>query len=121
MNDKNMLMDQLKVLAEPRRFRILDLLMEGTHCNCEFVEKLQMTPNLISHHLSVLKEAGLVDMKRDEKDARWIYYSINQEALQTLKSGFMNIFDLSRIQTRIPACKPDSDSKKPYRCKTKSK
>ena len=105
--EKELLMKQLKILAEPNRFAILDLLMEGTHCNCEFVKKLQMPPNLISHHLGVLKDAGLVVVRRDEKDARWIYYSVNSEALQVLRSGLFSFLDVSRIKERIPACKPE--------------
>ena len=49
----------LKVLGEPNRLRILDLLMQGEQCNCELGDKLGMAPNLISHHLSVLHKAGL--------------------------------------------------------------
>ncbi len=60
--------DKLKVLAEPKRLLIINLLMEGVQCNCELGGALQMAPNLISHHLSVLRQAGLVDMERDPLD-----------------------------------------------------
>ena len=69
------LADRLKALAEPKRLLILHLLMEGVQCNCELGDALEMAPNLISHHLSVLRKAGLVDVERDALDARWIYYS----------------------------------------------
>ncbi len=59
------LADRLKALAEPKRLLILHLLMEGVQCNCELGEALDMAPNLISHHLSVLRKAGLVDVERD--------------------------------------------------------
>ena len=121
MADKELLLKQLKVLAEPKRFAILDLLMEGTHCNCEFVKKLQMPPNLISHHLSVLKEAGLVEMQRDEKDARWIYYSVNQQALQELLSDLSDFLDLSRIRARTPACSPTPKPSSSSQCKADKK
>ena len=52
------LADRLKILAEPKRLLILHLLMEGVQCNCELGDALQMPPNLISHHLSVLRKAG---------------------------------------------------------------
>ena len=68
------LANQLKVLAEPKRLSIFNLLMEGVQCNCELGDHLQMAPNLISHHLSVLRQARLVDMERDPSDARWVYY-----------------------------------------------
>jgi ArsR family transcriptional regulator len=102
------LADHLKVLAEPKRLLILHLLMEGVQCNCELGDALQMAPNLISHHLSVLRQAGLVDIERDAVDARWIYYSINQTALNELNTAFGSFFDPDRIKPRRPTCGPQS-------------
>ena len=100
------LADRLKVLAEPRRLRILNLLMEGVQCNCELGDALEMAPNLISHHLSVLRQAGLVDVTRDAVDARWIYYPINRAELQDLNAVLGAFFDPARIRPRRPACGP---------------
>jgi ArsR family transcriptional regulator len=102
------LADRLKVLAEPKRLLILHLLMEGVQCNCELGDALQMAPNLISHHLSVLRQAGLVDIERDAVDARWIYYSINQAALNELNKMFGVFFNPDRIKPRRPTCGPQS-------------
>jgi len=100
------LADRLKVLAEPKRLLILYLLIEGVQCNCELGEELDMPPNLISHHLRVLREAGLVDVERDALDARWIYYSVNREALGELNEVFGLFFDPGRIKPRRPTCGP---------------
>ena len=100
--------DRLKVLAEPKRLLILHLLMEGVQCNCELGDALEMAPNLISHHLSVLRQAGLVEIERDAVDARWVYYSINQAALNELTEMFGVFFDLARIKPRRPSCGPQS-------------
>ncbi len=97
---------QLKVLAEPKRLLIVDLLMQGVQCNCELGEALDMPPNLISHHLRVLREAGLVDVQRDALDARWMYYSINRETLDELNAAFGVFFDPARIQPRRLTCGP---------------
>ena len=94
------LAERLKVLAEPKRLLIINLLMEGLPCNCELGEALQMAPNLISHHLSVLRQAGLVDVERDAVDACWVYYSVNRAALDELIIAFDTFFDLRRIQPR---------------------
>jgi ArsR family transcriptional regulator len=102
------LADRLKVLAEPKRLLILHLLMEGVQCNCELGDELEMAPNLISHHLSVLRQAGLVNIERDAVDARWIYYSINQAALNELNEMFGVFFDPDRIKPRRPTCGPQS-------------
>ncbi len=98
----------LKVLAEPRRLQIFDLLMQGVQCNCELGEQLQLAPNLISHHLSVLRQAGLVDMERDQVDGRWVYYSVNLAALQALNATFGAFFHPARMQQRQPTCGPQS-------------
>ncbi len=97
---------RLKVLAEPKRLLIVDLLMQGVQCNCELGEALDMPPNLISHPLRALREAGLVDVQRDALDARWMYYSINREALDELNATFGAFFDPARIQPRRLTCGP---------------
>ena len=100
------LAERLKVLAEPKRLLILNLLMEGVHCNCELGEFLDMTPSLISHHIGALRRAGLVEMERDVIDGRWIYYSVNEIALQELNDAFGAFFSPARIQPRHPTCGP---------------
>ncbi|GAB4457770.1 MAG: metalloregulator ArsR/SmtB family transcription factor [Anaerolineales bacterium] len=100
------LAERLKVLAEPKRLLIFNLLMDGVQCNCELGGALQMAPNLISHHLSKLREAGLVDVERDAVDSRWVYYSVNRAALEELNAAFGAFFDPNRIQPRSPKCGP---------------
>ena len=100
------LTEQLKVLAEPNRLKIMDLLMQGVQCNCELGDNLQMAPNLISHHLRALHHAGLVELERDVNDARWVYYSVNREAIAKLQAVLDSFLDLNRIQPRSPACGP---------------
>ncbi|MFZ3070600.1 MAG: metalloregulator ArsR/SmtB family transcription factor [Anaerolineaceae bacterium] len=96
----------LKVIYEPNRLMLLEKIVEGVQCNCELGNSLQIPPNLISHHLSVLREAGLVETKRDAMDGRWIYYSINPKVMNKLKLLFNNFFDPDRIQPRQLLCGP---------------
>jgi len=103
------LADRLKILAEPKRLLIFHLLMEGVQCNCELGGALEMAPNLISHHLRVLREAGLVDVERDPIDARWIYYSINKETLTELNQAFGVFFNPDRIKPRRLTCGPQGE------------
>ena len=100
------LAEWLNVLAEPKRLLIFNLLMQGVQCNCELGETLQMAPNLISHHLSKLRAAGLVDVERDALDARWVYFSVNRLALDELNAALGAFLDPARIQPRHPACGP---------------
>jgi ArsR family transcriptional regulator len=99
----------LKVLAEPNRLLIFHFLMEGVQCNCELGDGLQMAPNLISHHLRVLREAGLIDVERDAVDARWMYYSINRQALEQLNQAWGAFFDPQRIKPRRLTCGPQGE------------
>ncbi len=100
------LAERLKVLGEPKRLLLFHLLMEGVQCNCELSDVLDMPPNLISHHLRVLREAGLVDVERDPLDARWMYYSVNRAALDELNSAFGLFFAPDRIKPRRLTCGP---------------
>lgn len=98
----------LKVIAEPNRLMLLEKIIEGVQCNCELGGTLQLAPNLISHHLSVLREAGLIEAERDPTDGRWVYYSIKPVVTEKLKSLFDNFFDLARIQPRKFTCGPQA-------------
>lgn len=62
-----------KALADPTRRRILELLRHGEMSAGELCARFDATGATISHHLSVLKAAGLVS---DEKRGKYIYYSL---------------------------------------------
>lgn len=47
-------------------------------CVCKILERLDLAPSTVSHHLHELKEAGLLSARRDGK---WIYYSVRKEKL----------------------------------------
>jgi len=96
----------LKALSEPKRLRIFSELMTGDSCNCELKDKLGMPPNLLSHHLRVLSEAGIVTSRRDSIDCRWIYYSVDREAAARWQTWLNEFLDPSRIQER-PVCGPE--------------
>jgi ArsR family transcriptional regulator len=98
----------LKALSEPKRLLLLDRIIQGVQCNCELGDELGMAPNLISHHMSVLREVGLVDAERDPFDARWVYYSINRAALGQLNAAFGDFFTPERIQPRRLTCGPQA-------------
>jgi DNA-binding transcriptional ArsR family regulator len=67
-----------EVLAEPRRREILDLLRAGERPVGELVDHLPLTQPTVSKHLRVLREAGLVDVRRDAQ-RRW--YRLRPEPL----------------------------------------
>jgi ArsR family transcriptional regulator len=102
----NQLAHWFEALGHPNRTRIFDLLMEGVQCNCEIHDRLGLSLSLISHHMRILEEAGLVLSERDEVDARWIYYSVNQEALSRFGEALRGFLDVERIKPRQPCCGP---------------
>jgi DNA-binding transcriptional ArsR family regulator len=59
-----------EVLGEPRRREILDLLRDGERPVGELVERLTLSQPAVSKHLKVLREAGLVEVRRDAQ-RRW--------------------------------------------------
>jgi ArsR family transcriptional regulator len=97
----------LKALADPNRLRILDTLMQGDSCNCELNDLLGLPPNLLSHHLRILRKAGLISSRRDAVDGRWIYYAVNKEAVTQWQGWFNEFFNPTRIQPRVILCGPE--------------
>ncbi len=83
--DVNMdeLLEQLKALGEPNRFRIVMMLRERPLCVCEMLEVLDISGATISNHLKTLRFCGLVGSRRDGK---WIEYC--------LESGAEDLLDL---------------------------
>ncbi len=70
--------DIFKAVADPSRLRILKLLREGELCVCEIMTALDRRQSTTSHHLSVLKDAGLV---KERRDGKWSYYRLADGAV----------------------------------------
>jgi ArsR family transcriptional regulator, arsenate/arsenite/antimonite-responsive transcriptional repressor len=109
MDDLEFMGNLCRVLGDATRLSIFDTLMMGVHCNCEISELTGLSDNLISHHLKVLQEAKLIQSKRDEKDARWIYYFVNQEEIRLVQDRAQAFFDLNRIVKTDPSCGPKNN------------
>lgn len=107
VSDLQTVKDWLKVVAEPKRLQILELIFQGVQCNCELSEALGVGPTLVSHHMKTLTQSGLVDVQRDANDARWVYYSINLQALNELRHVLDEFFNPDRIQPRRLTCGPN--------------
>jgi ArsR family transcriptional regulator len=57
----------LKAIADPSRFSIIDLLVQKETYVGEIIKKIKIEPTLLSHHLSILKDAGIVTATRRGK------------------------------------------------------
>lgn len=70
--------DVFKAAADPCRIRILKLLKEGELCVCEIMIALDRPQSTTSHHLSILKEAGLI---RERRAGKWSHYRLADGAI----------------------------------------
>ncbi len=67
------LMAVTKALADENRVRILGSLQRGELCVCQIIELLDLAPSTTSKHLSLLRQARLIEGR---KDGRWMYYRL---------------------------------------------
>ncbi|GAA3436273.1 ArsR/SmtB family transcription factor [Kutzneria kofuensis] len=78
-----------KALGDPVRLRLLSLIAShagGEACVCDLTDAFDLTGPTISHHLKVLREAGIID---GERRGTWIYYRVLPTTLQTLSAVLM--------------------------------
>ena len=75
------LQQTLKALVDPTRREILNLLKSGTKSAGEISDHFQITAAAISRHLSVLKEADLID---DTREGKYIFYTLNASVLEEI-------------------------------------
>lgn len=73
-----------KALGDETRLTILELLAGREMCVCEIIDRLGMSQPAISHHLKVLKQAGIV---KDSREGKWIYYSLNEAVFDLVFGG----------------------------------
>jgi ArsR family transcriptional regulator len=66
----------VRALADRNRVRALLALRHGELCVCQIIELLGLAPSTVSKHMSILKQARLVDSR---KNGRWIYYRLADE------------------------------------------
>jgi ArsR family transcriptional regulator len=75
-----------KALADPVRLRLLSLIAshaDGEACVCDLTDAFDLTGPTISHHLKVLREAGVID---GDRRGTWIYYRVQPQVLAQLSA-----------------------------------
>src|SRR5436305_6665027 len=75
----------LKALAEPVRWGIVERLATEDLCVCHLVDELELPQPLVSHHLKVLRAAGLVTAERYRQ---WTYYRLDRAAVAAVVDRF---------------------------------
>lgn len=74
----------LGVLADPVRWTVLARLADGTRCVCDLQAHVPVAANLLSYHLKVLRETGLVTTA---KRGRWVDYSLAADAAERMAAA----------------------------------
>lgn len=96
-------MDALRAVSDPLRWRILNLLAGEELCVCHLVDALEVPQPLVSHHLKVLRIAGLVDTDRFRY---WTYYRLRPDALASVGRQLLELSEgVPAVgQARRPCC-----------------
>lgn len=68
-----------KALGDPNRLKIVQMLSGCEKCACVILEEFNITQPTLSHHMKILCDGGLVNVR---KDGKWSYYSLNCETLR---------------------------------------
>lgn len=89
LKDIGLAADLLGIAAEENRLKILCVLKSGERCVCDIWRDIGVTQNLASHHLKVLKGAGLIDSR---KEGLKVIYRLNKEKLNKLNLLLNNLF-----------------------------
>lgn len=83
--EAELLAARFKALADPARVAILNRLAAAEEvCVCDFVAAFDLSQPTISHHLKVLREAGLVESSRR---GTWAFYRLVPDAVEALRSA----------------------------------
>jgi ArsR family transcriptional regulator len=85
-----------KALGDPVRLRLLSMIASaggGEVCVCDLTGSFALTGPTISHHLKVLREAGLVD---SDRRGTWVYYRLVPAAL-TLMGGLLAVREAAAV------------------------
>lgn len=77
-----------KALSDPSRLKIIHILSCGEKCACDILEYFGFTQPTLSHHMKVLSECSLVEVR---KEGLWNYYSLNIKNCNKLTLFMMNL------------------------------
>lgn len=92
--------EAFKALGDPIRLEIVKLLVGKEMCVCDIMDSFQVSQPTISHHLRVLKHADLV---KDQKEGKWIYYSLNNETFAAVERFLQPLKQCGNVE-RLRTC-----------------
>ena len=88
---------RFRALGDETRLRILEQLVAGERSVSELTERVDIGQSLMSHHLRILREAGLVVVRRE---GRWIHYAIAEPVLAACRLALYELEPMRSAGTR---------------------
>ncbi len=88
-------------LSDETRLCLVALLRDGERCVCELTDALETGQSRLSFHLRILREAGVV---QDRRDGRWVHYSLVPGALEGLEEGILALSSASVVRAARTRC-----------------
>ena len=82
---------KLKVISDPKRLRIIDMLSCDELCACEILEKFDISQPTLSHDMRKLEEVGLVSSRREGKNT---FYYLDKDGLDEIEDSLKLIFHI---------------------------
>ena len=81
-DDAEVVAERFRAFADPTRVRIMNLLIRNAElCVCDLNANFDLSQPTISHHLGLLRKAGLVE---SDMSGRWAFYRANEDAIEAL-------------------------------------
>ena len=99
-NSTKTILPLIKAIGNPVRLDILNFLSGNEECVCNIFDHLDLPQNLVSHHLGILRESGLIEAR---KDGKWVHYSLNTQKFENLKSFMAEFATVKNIKYK-PNC-----------------
>ena len=78
-----------KAFCDPNRLMVLDILTKGEHCACKLLEILNVSQSTLSHHMKILTDASVVEVR---KEGKWAYYSLSKSGLLVVERYIQELY-----------------------------
>lgn len=92
-----------KALGDSIRLEIVQMLLGKELCVCEILDAFKLSQPAVSHHLKILKQAGVL---LDRKEGKWVYYKLNPDVIGESAVFLQNIKEGCREIICCKSCSP---------------
>lgn len=90
--------ESFKVLSDPNRLEIVELLLKGETCGCTLIDKLPISQPTLSYHLKAITKSGLAVAKRE---GNWIKHYINREKIDEMIEFLEQLKHMEKIECNL--------------------